>query len=97
MLPLRNSRYTHASNSLSCESPTERDFKEACCECASRIESTGCHAAIQVINAGAGERKCGPRGRHPRILQLKEPPLVVPKTLCVANHAHRELKPRVFS
>lgn len=83
--PATISWYTHAFKWLPCESPTQEQLKDAVMRMREKgLKATGCNAAIRAINAymhwssGAGERKCGPGGQHPRIAQLKEPENVLP-------------------
>jgi integrase/recombinase XerD len=83
--PATISWYTHALKWLPCESPSQEQLKDTVLRMRERgLKATGCNAAIRAINAylhwssDAGERKCGPGCRHPRIPQLKEPEIVLP-------------------
>jgi len=77
--------YKHSFRWLRTDSPTEDELKDAVLRMREKgLKATGCNSAIRAINAylhwntHGAELKCSPACKHRRILQLKEPQLVLP-------------------
>jgi integrase/recombinase XerD len=97
--------YKHSFKWLPSESPTQDDLKNAVVRMREKgLKATGCNSAIRAINAylhwntvGA-DAKCSPACKHLRIMQLKEPQLILPtfNTAQVTRLVNWKPKSRIF-
>jgi integrase/recombinase XerD len=76
--------YENSFRWLPCEDPTQAQLNEVVIQMRERgRKATGCNCVSRAINSylhwrNAGDAKCSPACKHPKILHLKEPHLVLP-------------------